>query len=114
MLFLIFQLKFTINIYISPVQVFICIWWQPWRASSLRPFGGLEVVPSVEALLANGKNRLMQAIELESGIGRQWCLWKWASYCASEVGVMSCVSSGSIDIFNGPKEKRITPFVIIG
>lgn len=57
---------------------------QPWRASSLRPFGGLDVVPSVEALLANGKNRLMQAIELESGIGRQWCLWKWASYCASE------------------------------
>jgi hypothetical protein len=28
---------------------------------------------------------MLQAIELESGIGRQWRLWKWASYCASEV-----------------------------
>lgn len=41
--------------------------------------------PSLDALLKNGKSRTLQAIELESGIGRQWRLWKWASYCASEV-----------------------------
>lgn len=29
----------------------------------------------------------MQAMELESGVGHQWRLWKWASYCASEVGM---------------------------
>ncbi|PIA42962.1 hypothetical protein AQUCO_02000426v1 [Aquilegia coerulea] len=57
---------------------------QPWRAATLRPFGGLNLFPSVEALLKNGKSRVLQAIELESGIGRQWCLWKWASYNASE------------------------------
>jgi nuclear pore complex protein Nup107 len=45
----------------------------------------LDLVPSVEALVKNGKNRMLQAIELESGIGHQWHLWKWASYCASEV-----------------------------
>jgi nuclear pore complex protein Nup107 len=58
---------------------------QPWRAATLCPFGGLDLVPSVEALVKNGKNRMLQAIELESGIGHQWHLWKWASYCASEV-----------------------------
>lgn len=57
---------------------------QPWRAASLCPFGGLDLVPSIEALSKNGKNRTLQAIELESGIGRQWRLWKWASYSASE------------------------------
>lgn len=57
---------------------------QPWRAATLCPFGGLDLVPSVEALVKNGKNRRLQAIELESGIGHQWYLWKWASYCASE------------------------------
>lgn len=57
---------------------------QPWRAASLCPFGGLDLVPSVEALSKNGKNRILQAIELESGIGRQWRLWKWACYSASE------------------------------
>lgn len=36
-------------------------------------------------MLKNGKSRTLQAIELESGVGRQLCLWKWASYCASEV-----------------------------
>ena len=41
--------------------------------------------PSVEALIKNGKNRTLQAIELESGFGNQLRLWKWASYCASEV-----------------------------
>jgi nuclear pore complex protein Nup107 len=41
--------------------------------------------PSLEAMLRNGNARTLQAIELESGIGRQWRLWKWASYCASEV-----------------------------
>ncbi|CAK9179847.1 unnamed protein product [Ilex paraguariensis] len=57
---------------------------QPWRAATLFPFGGLDQFPSVEALVKNGKNRTLQAIELESGIGHQWRLWKWASYCASE------------------------------
>ncbi|KAI4325370.1 hypothetical protein MLD38_030775 [Melastoma candidum] len=57
---------------------------QPWRAASLCPFGGLNLFPSGDALLKNGKNRVLQAIELESGIGHQWQLWKWASYCASE------------------------------
>ncbi|KAK6911833.1 Nuclear pore protein 84/107 [Dillenia turbinata] len=57
---------------------------QPWRAATLCPFGGLDQFPSIEPLLRNRKNRILQAIELESGVGRQWCLWKWASYCASE------------------------------
>lgn len=63
----------------------ILIFWQPWRAASLCPFGGLSQFPSVEALVKNGKNRTLQAVEFESGIGHQWHLWKWASYCASEV-----------------------------
>ncbi|KAK9756015.1 hypothetical protein RND81_01G067200 [Saponaria officinalis] len=57
---------------------------QPWRAASLCPFGGLDLLPSVEALSQNGKSRTLQAIEVESGFGRQWRLWKWASYSASE------------------------------
>ncbi|XP_038898414.1 nuclear pore complex protein NUP107 [Benincasa hispida] len=57
---------------------------QPWRAATLCPFSGLEHFPSIDALVRNGKNRILQAIELESGIGHQWRLWKWASYCASE------------------------------
>lgn len=57
---------------------------QAWRAATLTPFGGLDHVPSIEALRKNGRNRILQAIELESGLGRQWRLWKWASYCASE------------------------------
>lgn len=61
--------------------------WKPWRAATLCPFGGLDLFPSVEALVKNGKNRILQAIELESGPGHQWRLWKWASYCASEVGL---------------------------
>jgi hypothetical protein len=61
---------------------------KPWRAATLCPFGGLDLYPSVEALVKNGgKNRILQAIELESGPGHQWRLWKWASYCASEVGL---------------------------
>lgn len=57
---------------------------QPWRAATLCPFGGLDQLPSIDALVKNGKNRTLQAIELESGIGHQWRLWKWASYCTSE------------------------------
>lgn len=57
---------------------------QPWRAATLCPYGGLDLSPSTEAFVKNGKNRSLQAIELESGIGFQWRLWKWASYCASE------------------------------
>ncbi|KAL4313256.1 hypothetical protein GQ457_01G018110 [Hibiscus cannabinus] len=57
---------------------------QPWRSATICPFGGLDLFPSIEALVKNGKNRSLQAIELESGIGHQWRLWKWASFCASE------------------------------
>ncbi|XP_009146408.2 nuclear pore complex protein NUP107 [Brassica rapa] len=57
---------------------------QPWRAATLCPFSGMDMFPSVEALIKNGKNRTLQAIELESGFGKQLRLWKWASYCASE------------------------------
>ncbi|RVW52126.1 Nuclear pore complex protein NUP107 [Vitis vinifera] len=39
--------------------------------------GGLDQFPSIESLMKNGKNRTLQAIELESGIGNQWRLWKW-------------------------------------
>ncbi|KAJ0008095.1 hypothetical protein Pint_29204 [Pistacia integerrima] len=60
---------------------------QPWRVATLCPFGGMDLFPSVEALVKNGKNRTLQAIELESGIGHQWRLWKWASYCTSEVSL---------------------------
>ncbi|KAI3675442.1 hypothetical protein L1987_85032 [Smallanthus sonchifolius] len=42
---------------------------------------GLEHSPSIEALRRNGKNRSLQPMKLES---RR--MWKWASYCASEVG----------------------------
>lgn len=58
---------------------------QPWRSATLCPFEGLDLFPSTEALVKNGKTRILQAIELESGVGHQWRLWKWASYCASEV-----------------------------
>ncbi|KAI3521334.1 hypothetical protein L1887_10797 [Cichorium endivia] len=57
---------------------------QSWRAATLRPFGGLDHSPSIEALIKNGKNRSLQAVELESGMNHQRRLWKWASYCASE------------------------------
>lgn len=68
--------------FLCPVETFL---WQPWRAASLSPFGDSNLLPSLEVLEKNGKNRMLQAIELESGIGHQWYLWKWASYCASEV-----------------------------
>ncbi|KAJ0075047.1 hypothetical protein Patl1_33745 [Pistacia atlantica] len=55
-----------------------------WRAATLCLFGGMDLFPSVEALVKNGKNRTLQAIELESGIGHQWRLWEWTSYCTSE------------------------------
>lgn len=64
--------------------------WQPWRAATLCPFGGIDFSPSVEALIKNGRSRTLQAIELESGIGHQWRLWKWASYCTSEVSSICC------------------------
>ncbi|KAF7843626.1 nuclear pore complex protein NUP107 [Senna tora] len=57
---------------------------QLWRAATLCPFGGLNQCPSVEALVKNGRNRTLQAVEFESGMSHQWHLWKWASYCASE------------------------------
>ncbi|KAI7735809.1 hypothetical protein M8C21_000571 [Ambrosia artemisiifolia] len=57
---------------------------QSWRAATLCPFGGLDHCPSIEALIRNGKNRSLQAMELESGKNNQRRLWKWASYCASE------------------------------
>jgi len=46
--------------------------------------------PSLDALLKNGKSKTIQAIELEGGVGQQWRLWKWASYCASEVNSRVC------------------------
>lgn len=79
-------------IILHPVIHFITC-WQPWRAATLCPFGGFEHFPSIDALVRNGKNRILQAIELESGIGHQWRLWKWASYCASEVVIV--ISKGS-------------------
>ncbi|PWA96674.1 hypothetical protein CTI12_AA037420 [Artemisia annua] len=39
---------------------------QSWRAATLRPFGGMDHTPSVEALIRNGKDRSLQAMELES------------------------------------------------
>ncbi|KAJ0075043.1 hypothetical protein Patl1_33741 [Pistacia atlantica] len=48
-----------------------------WRAATLCPFGGMDLFPSVEALVKNGKNRTLQAIELESGTGHQWRILKW-------------------------------------
>jgi len=59
--------------------------FQAWRAATLCPFGGIDMFSSLDALLKNGKSRTLQAIELEGGVGRQWRLWKWASYGASEV-----------------------------
>ncbi|KAL6564735.1 hypothetical protein OROMI_016185 [Orobanche minor] len=55
---------------------------QPWRAATLCPFGAYDLFPSIGKLVKNGKNRTLQAIELESVIGHQFRLWKWASYCA--------------------------------
>ncbi|KAK1288211.1 hypothetical protein QJS10_CPB19g01945 [Acorus calamus] len=57
---------------------------QSWRAATLTSFGGLDLFPSIEALQKNGKSRTLQALELESGIGRQRRLWKWTSYYTSE------------------------------
>lgn len=68
----------------------VILFWQPWRAATLCPFGGIDFSPSVEALIKNGRSRTLQAIELESGIGHQWRLWKWASYCTSEVSSICC------------------------
>nr|GMC51934.1 nuclear pore complex protein NUP107 [Ipomoea batatas] len=57
---------------------------QPWRAATLSPFGQFDQSPSIDALVKNGKTRTLQSIELETGIGHQRRLWKWACYCASE------------------------------
>jgi hypothetical protein len=70
------------------------VYFQSWRAATLCPFGGIDMFPSLDALHKNGKYRTLQAIELESGVGRQWRLWKWASYCASEVNSTHAVEQG--------------------
>ncbi|XP_078148291.1 nuclear pore complex protein isoform X3 [Carex rostrata] len=57
---------------------------QAWRAATLCPFRGIDLFPSVEAMMKNGKSRTLQAIELEGRVGHQLRLWKWASFCASE------------------------------
>uniref|UniRef100_A0A7N0RJF5 Nuclear pore complex protein n=2 Tax=Kalanchoe fedtschenkoi TaxID=63787 RepID=A0A7N0RJF5_KALFE len=57
---------------------------QPWRAATLSSFGGADQFPSIGVLIKNGKDRRLQAIESESGIGHHWLLWKWACFCASE------------------------------
>jgi len=67
-----------------------CSAGQAWRAATLCPFGGIDMFPSLDALLKNGKSKTIQAIELEGGVGQQWRLWKWASYCASEVNSRVC------------------------
>ena len=66
------------------------VYFQAWRAATLCPFGGIDMFPSLDALLKNGKSKTIQAIELEGGVGQQWRLWKWASYCASEVNSRVC------------------------
>jgi nuclear pore complex protein Nup107 len=55
--------------------------------------------PSLNALHKNGKYRTLQAMELESGVGRQWRLWKWASYCASEVNSTHSLEYASFCVF---------------
>ncbi|KAL0429947.1 UNVERIFIED_CONTAM: Nuclear pore complex protein [Sesamum radiatum] len=82
---------------------------QPWRAASLCPFGGLNLFPSLEALERNGKNRMLQAIELESGIGHQWRLWKWASYCASEKIAEDGKYEGAVYAAQCSNLKRLLP-----
>lgn len=77
----------------------VILFWQPWRAATLCPFGVIDFSPSVEALIKNGRSRTLQAIELESGIGHQWRLWKWASYCTSEVSSICCPLSVIIVFF---------------
>jgi nuclear pore complex protein Nup107 len=37
---------------------------QAWRAATLSPFGGIDMFPSLDALLKNGMSRTLQAIEL--------------------------------------------------
>ena len=41
--------------------------------------------PSPMSLRNQGKDMELQAVELESGMGHQRRLWKWACYSASEV-----------------------------
>ncbi|KAF3335878.1 nuclear pore complex protein NUP107 [Carex littledalei] len=53
-------------------------------SATLCPFRGIDIFPSVEAMMRNGKSRTLQAIELEGRVGHQLRLWKWASFCASE------------------------------
>ncbi|KAJ3681103.1 hypothetical protein LUZ60_015592 [Juncus effusus] len=57
---------------------------QAWRAATLCPFGGIDLFPSVETMIKNGKGRTLQAIEMEGRTARQLRLWKWASFCVSE------------------------------
>lgn len=57
---------------------------QPWRAASLGGCGELGASPSVEAFCNTGKDRALQALELESGVAHQRRLWKWACFIASE------------------------------
>lgn len=59
--------------------------FQYWRAASLGGCGEVGPSPSVEAWARKGKDRSLQALELESGHGHQRRLWKWACFCASEV-----------------------------
>lgn len=92
---------------------------QPWRSATICPFGGLDLFPSIEALMKNGKSRSLQAIELESGIGHQWRLWKWASYCASEVNITTILSDDSIttlilesDMFHTKLASSLIDFIL--
>ncbi|KAK1434256.1 hypothetical protein QVD17_11176 [Tagetes erecta] len=84
---------------------------QSWRAATLCQFGGLDHSPSIEALIRNGKNRSLQAMELESGRNHQRRLWKWASYCASEkiAEQGSGKYEAAVYAFNCSNVKRILP-----
>jgi len=54
---------------------------QAWRAATLCGNSGFDACPSIEALRKMGKNKTLQAIELESGLGYQRRLWKWFHGC---------------------------------
>lgn len=57
---------------------------QPWRAATLGGCGAVGPSPSPDMLRTQGNDLSLHAVELESGIGHQRRLWKWACLCASE------------------------------
>ncbi|CAM6042536.1 unnamed protein product [Sphagnum compactum] len=57
---------------------------QTWRAPSIGGCGELGPSPSFDIFRNAKKDRVRQAMELESGFANQRRLWKWASFRASE------------------------------